>query len=236
MASKEEELERQIKEYEDEKANGSSPEQKKKKKKAAWKYVLNISLVLIATVVALVITLHKNFWTIMDNLAKANIYWILGIIGILLLVIVVRGLVLTSFARLYTRKYHLHQGIAVDQIGTFYNAVTPGGSGGEFMQAYTFKKQGIPISSAVSMMAMYSIVFQSVLIVYGLVSFFVKFEKIISMDNFVIFGLSLPMWLLAIIGFFLNVSVILIILLLFSEERVQRIWVYSSGSSVSLRP
>ena len=191
---------------------------KKNRKKSIIKYVLNISFVLIVTAVALFLTLKDDFNTIIDTLANSDIRWILFVVGILLMMMIIRGTILFCFARLYTRNYHIYQGIAVDQIGTFYNAVTPGASGGEIMEAYTFKKQGVPISSAVSIMAMYSIIYQFVLIIYGVTSFIVKYDLIISLDNwsFAIGSLtiSIPVWLLAIIGFILNVSVILIVLLM----------------------
>lgn len=225
----EKEIIRKIEEFEQEEELPSQ-EKKVKKKKTGWKYALNISLVLIATTVALVLTLYSNFTTIIDNLSSANFYWILAIVGIILLMMLVRGTILTAFARLYTRKYHLHQGVAVDQVGTFYNAVTPGGSGGEFMQAYTFKKQGVPISSAVSMMAMYSIVYQTVLILYGIVSFIIKYDKIIGVEV-PILGLKLPMWLLTVIGFLLNVSVILLILLMSYWKGFHR---FMTGPMISL--
>ena len=136
----------------------------------------------------------------------------------MVLAVFLRSLVLFFFARLYTRKYHLHQAIAVDQIGIFYSAVTPGSSGGQIMQAYTYKKQGIPISSAVSMLAMYSIMFQIVLILYGTVSFIIKYDVINSIGAVPLnigFGeFDLPIWPLTIIGFLLNVSVIGLVLLM----------------------
>ena len=208
-----EELEKQVEELEHP-SQDNSEEHKKKKKKSALKYALNISLVLIATAIAIFFTLYKNFFTIIDNLKKCDYRWVALIIGIMLGCILLRSLILTFFAKMYSRKYHLHQGLAVDQIGIFYSAVTPGGSGGEIMQAYTYKKQGVPISSAVSIMAMYSIVYQVVLILYGLLSFILKYERIIQLSDMNILGLRIPIWVLTIFGFAVNVSVILIILLM----------------------
>ena len=209
------ELEKKIMEMEEAETSG---EKKKPSKKTALRYALNILFVLLVTGLALFLSLRENFNQIIDNLRTCNYLWIAFILGIMSVMILIRGLVLFCFARLYTRKYHIHQGLAVDQIGVFYNAVTPGASGGEIMQAYTYKKQGVPISSAVSIMAMYSIIYQSVLILYGLVSFLVKYDYIIKMNDLVInlgsLKLSLPLWLLTILGFLLNVSVILIVLLM----------------------
>lgn len=196
------------------------PVEEKEKKKSKLKYILNISIVLIITIAALIVSLWGNLDEVLSLLKKSNWLLILGICGLFFFCVCIRGLILYLFARLYTKKYKFHQGLANDQIGVFYNAVTPGSSGGQFMQAYTFKKQGVPISSAVSIMAMYSIIFQSVLSIYGLLAFFVKFDAINQIDaiKFVIiqgkFEIALPMWVLTIIGFLLNVSVILIVFLM----------------------
>lgn len=212
---KQEELEAQVNQLENDKKEG-----KKKDKKSVWKYVINISFVLIVTGLALFFSLKDNYKAILGYLAGCNSWWLLATIGMGVAMILLRSLILFCFARLYSRDYKYHQAIAVDQIGVFYNAVTPGASGGEIMQAYTYKKQGVNISSAVSIMAMYSIVFQSVLIVFGLVSFIVKYDFISSLgsiDTGIKFGdvpFTLPIWPLTIIGFLLNVGVILIVLLM----------------------
>ena len=209
-----EELERQVEQYEQDKKTG-----KKKSKKSVIKYILNISFVLIVTAVSIILTTWNKWDSILANLAQADIRWLFAILGVVLGTILVRSFILFCFARLYTRDYHFHQAIAVDQVGQFYNAVTPGASGGQIMQAYTYKKQGLHISSAVSALAMYSICFQIVLIIYGLLAFIIKFDLIMSMENISIrfneqFTLVVPTLLLTIIGFLLNVSVILIVLLM----------------------
>ena len=214
MASKEE-LEKKVAEYE----NDLAKPDEKKRKKSIIKYILNISFVLIVTAVSITLTLWGNTTTIMKNLAKCDPIWLLAIVGVMALAMLIRSFVLFCFARLFTRKYHIHQAIACDQIGQFYNAVTPGASGGQIMQAYTYKKQGVPISSAVSALAMYSIMFQIVLIIYNILAFIFKFELIMKIDvaEITISGggtLHIPIIILTIIGFLLNLGVILIVLLM----------------------
>ncbi len=207
------ELRKQVEQYEEDKRTG-----KKKSKKSVIKYILNISLVLIVTVVSIILSVWGKTELIWNNFKSSNPKWILVIIGIMAGIVLIRSFVLFCFARLYTRRYHMHQAIACDQIGVFYNAVTPGASGGQIMQAYTYKKQGLHISSAVSALAMYSIVFQIVLIFYGLASFIIKFDLIMSIEFISItinqVTINIPIILLTVVGFLLNVSVILIVLLM----------------------
>ena len=198
----------------------AEPTSKEKKKKSALKYFLNISLVLIATALAVFFALKDDSDKIFESLAKADVSYMLAVLGLMLACIALRSFILFCFAHLFTKKYHFHQAMAVDQIGEFYNAITPGASGGQIMQAYTYKKQGVPISSAVSILAMYSIVYQVVLIVFGTISFIMKYDFISSLGYIRTsikvneIPLDLPIWPLTIIGFLLNVGVIAVVFLM----------------------
>ncbi len=191
---------------------------KKKKKKGVIKNVFYLLFVIAVTIGSIVVALYQNFNEIIHQLATCDWRWLLVIFVIMLLAILIRSFALFCFARLYTRDYHYYQGLAVDQIGVFYNAVTPTSSGGQVMQAYTYKKQGIAISSAVSIMAMYSIIFQGVLIAYGILAFIVKYDAINSIGSIKFqiadWAFDLPIWPLTILGFLLNLSVISIVLLM----------------------
>lgn len=209
-----EELEKKVEQVDYEQKHGG----KKKSKKMALKYVAYLLFVLAITAISIVITLYSNFDEIISQLFSCDWRWLLVVLAIMLVAVAIRSFILFCFARLYTRDYHMYQAVAVDQIGQFYNAVTPGASGGQVMQAYTYKKQGIAISSAVSMLAMYSIMFQIVLIIYGTISFIIKYDAINSIGSMgfkiLDWSFALPIWPLTIIGFVLNVSVIAIVLLM----------------------
>ena len=199
--------------------NPESNEEPKKKKNATWKYVLNIIIVVVVSAVAIFLAVRKDFHTIINYLFTSDYRFVLLIIGLMAAYVCVKGFMFFCFARLFTKDYKWHQGVAVEFIGTFYAAVTPGGQGGEVMQAYTYKKQGIPISSAVSALAMHSIVHQVILIIFGIVSLVAKYDFIGSLPsaNLGTYGdvtIRVPMWVLTLIGFGLNVGYIGIILLM----------------------
>ena len=208
------ELEKKVREKEEEIESG-----KPKNKKSTVKYILNISIVLIATGLAIFFAMKDNAGEIFRMLGTANWKYLIVILGLMLGCILIRSFILFAFAHLFTKKYPFHRAIAVDQIGQFYNAITPGASGGQIMQAYTYKKQGMEISSAVSILAMFSIVYQVVLIVFGTVSFIVKYDFITALGYVSISinksgSLNLPIWPLTIIGFLLNVGVIALVFLM----------------------
>lgn len=195
-----------------------SKQPKPKKKSGFMKYVLNIVLVLLVTTITVGITIGSDAPTFIKSISTLKWEWIAAAIGCVCAAFLVRSLIYLCFARLYTRKYHLHQALAVDQIGIFYSAVTPGATGGQFMQAYTYKKQGLPISAGASIMVMSSIVYQMMLVLYGILAISVKHEVLANIPPFKIgFGdtdFYIPVIPLIIAGFILNMTMIGILLLM----------------------
>ena len=198
--------------------NKEFKEEPKKAKKGVIKYTIYIILVIVITAAALLFSMNGKWGTVYDLLSNAELTWLLYTLLIMFASVLLRAFILFIFARLYSRDYHYHQALAVESIGTFYSAVTPGASGGQVMEAYTISKQGLPISNAVSMLAMYSIVYQVVLTLFGLVSFIVKFDFLNSIGyvylNFGAGDVKISIWLLTIIGFILNLSVTLLVFLM----------------------
>ena len=114
------------------------------------KYVIYILIVLIATGLSLFFSLNGQFNEVISTLGSADWRYVLIIFALVATSYLVDGLIILVFCRLYTRKYYFHQGLAASLVGQFYSNVTPGSSGGQVMQAYTLKSQGVPISNAAS--------------------------------------------------------------------------------------
>ncbi len=182
-----------------------------KKKKSSLRYVLYISIVLVVTIVSLVVSLWGHTQEVMNAFAQADVWMILLMVGLVALGFVIDGIIILVFCRLYTRTYKFHQGIAATLVGQFYSNVTPGASGGQIMEAYTMKSQGIQISNAASIMVMWFIIFQSALIGFDVVALIFEWNTVMSITAHIQFGSidwTLPMWPLILIGFGLNLFVI----------------------------
>ena len=189
--------------------------EKKRKKHPALKFLLYFAIIIIATGLALFLSLYQDFEGVMTSLKRADINYLFIILGLVVLVYLIEGFIIFVFSRLYTRRYKYHQGLATSMVGAFYSAVTPGASGGQVMQVYTMKKQGVETSNAASIMIMSLIVYQLALISLGIVSlFFSAGDLIRTVGTF-----NLPIWNgrtlhipaipLTIAGFSLNVIIIL---------------------------
>ena len=204
-------------------------EPKQKKKNNAVRYIVYIVVVLIATGLSLAVSLWGQFDSVIGTLADAfkstnGWFYILISLGVVALSYFVDALIILIFCRLYTRMYKYHQALATSLIGQFYSDVTPGASGGQVMQAYTMKSQGIPVSTGASIMVMWFILYQCALILFDLLAFIFEFNSIMAIPgiSFTLFGqtLVIPVAPLIIFGFVLNASVILILLLMSYSHRI----------------
>ncbi len=212
-------------------ANSLEESQKtpKKENNGAWKYIVTVGLVLLLTGTSLLFSLWSagegdiasGAFTIWDAIRSTSIPFLLLLFGIVLASYCVDGLILHVFCRLYTRKYHWYQGFFNSLIGAFYSAVTPGASGGQVMQVYVLKKQGVEISSAASIMVMWFILYQSNLIVFDFVAIGVEWSKVVSLSSFeFVFGdIRLTLLPLIVFGFILNLGTLAILTLMSYSHR-----------------
>jgi glycosyltransferase 2 family protein len=206
----------------------------KKKKSPSKKYVISISIVLVMTVLSLLFSLYSagegdmvaGADLIWRALTGCNPWWLVCIGLLVFLSYVLDGVIIQVFCRLYTRHYYFHQGVSNAMIGAFYSAVTPGASGGQVMQVYTMKKQGIEISNAASIMVMWFIIYQLALIIFDIVSIILEWGTISSITSFTIPGFQLGSWNgeismlpLIVLGFGINLSVIIILFLMSYSHR-----------------
>jgi uncharacterized protein (TIRG00374 family) len=205
------------------------PEQETPKKKKQSKYWVSISIVLLMTALSLIFSLYnagdgdigKGTAYIVNALKGCNGWWLTTIALLIIASYLLDGFIIQIFCRLYTRHYKWHQGVSNAMIGAFYNDVTPGASGGQVMQVYTMKKQGIEVSNAASIMVMWFIIYQMSLIFFDIIAIIFEWSTISAIKSFQIPNFSLFGWdgtismlPLIIIGFILNLSIIALLFLM----------------------
>jgi len=192
---------------------------REKKKGGKRRYLIYLILVIVVTGLAIFLSLKDNFDETAEALRTSDWRYLLLIIGIVIFSYLVDGLIIFVFARLYTRRYKYHQGLATSMVGAFFSSVTPSASGGQIMQVYTMRKQGVEPSNGASIMVMSFILYQIVLVILGIVAVSFKWPLLASMENFSIELGSLsikniPVIVLTIIGFVINLSVIMLLFLM----------------------
>ena len=170
-------------------------------KNSVKSYVLNFLLILLLTIVALWFSLKDQYREVI--LLFAGMKWyslaIVLIWGIVYACVV--GCILTVLAKKNKKDYRYIDGITTGFIGMFFNGITPSSTGGQFAQAYIFKKQGIKISDAASILWADFIIYQTTMMIYVTILFMMRFSHFMDLVG---------VWFWAIfIGYIINIFVIL---------------------------
>lgn len=200
-------------------------------KKGRVKYLIYIGIVLIATGISLGFALWGDKFSETVNAFKnVDPLYICLIILIVFASYAFDGLIIYIFCRLYTRRYRWHQGCATTLIGQFYSDITPGATGGQIMEVFTLRKQGMKVANAASIMVMWFIMYQTSLIIFDIIALCVEWQTIITSKPLFIGGLNweIPLLPLIIIGFALNLSVIAILYMMSFSSRFHN-WIIKYG-------
>lgn len=163
-------------------------------------YFLNLLLIAALTAAALWFALKDNFDEVMAAIMKINPFGLFVILIWGVLFTCVWGAVYMILARKYVPRYTWLDGIIVAFTGTFFSGITPSSTGGQFGQAYILHKQGIEYSDGASLLWADFIIYQTTMMVYVTILFFMKFGYYSSQSGW--FAIILA-------GYAVNVVVIL---------------------------
>lgn len=163
-------------------------------------YIINFIIIIGLTIFSLWIALKDNYHQVLALISNLTWYWLLLILSWGLLYSLVVGKILTLFAKRYNKKYRYSYGVLNGLVGSFFSGITPSATGGQFAQAYIFKKQGIKYSDGASILWADFIVYQSTMMCYVTVLFVLRYTHYMNM---------IGTWFLAIfVGYIINVFVI----------------------------
>jgi glycosyltransferase 2 family protein len=186
-------------------------------KKSNKKYLINLAIIFLVAVGFTGFTLltDNNFTAVVNAFSQANVGMILIILGVMGVVILIEATILFILARLYTTRYDLKRGINNYFIGIFFSHITPSGTGGQFAQAYVFKKQGIDIANGASILVMHFLLYQIAQVAFGILALIFRFNRFLSITQTVDIGsVQIPIIYLSLVGFVINFLIIFGILLL----------------------
>lgn len=169
-------------------------------KNSVKSYALNFLLIIGLTVLALWFALKDHYQEVMTLIGGMHWYWLVVILlwGIAYACVV--GWILAVFAKRNKKDYTILQGIATGFVGIFFSGITPSATGGQFAQAYIFKKQGIKFSDGASILWADFIVYQTTMMLYVTVLFLARFSHFMSIVG--------SWFFVILIGYIVNVCVI----------------------------
>lgn len=156
----------------------------------------NYIILLLIVLVVLYFTLKDNLTLVLNQILNLNWWWLLlalifmGTYGLL------RTLSLHSIIKDFKKDFKITNTIKNMLITQFFNGTTPFASGGQPAQIYFLKTQGIDLATSTSIVIQNFVVYQLVLIIYGLVSivlnmFFDFFPEVTILKHFIILGFAM---------------------------------------------
>jgi glycosyltransferase 2 family protein len=138
----------------------------KKKTRRPIRVIVNVSLFAILTALAIYYILRDDPRRTFGLLGDSDFFPMLLAIGVVVIVDLLDGLALFLLARLYNKGFHFFHGVINQVIGNFTGSFVK--TSANFIQAYTFTKQGVSGANAASILTMNFLMFQGTLTIYSL--------------------------------------------------------------------
>ena len=186
--------------------------------KKILKYALNIGLILVITLFTLnLIFKDQELSEIISDLRSADPLWIT--IGAAAAVLFVSGesSIIHYMLRVLDQKTSFLRCLKYSFIGFFFSYITPSSTGGQPMQMYHMKKDKIKIGYSTLIMLLITIAYKSVLVLLALGFLIFNFDTVALYAG--------DMKWLIVLGFTLNLSFIILLLLVFLKP----IWARALG-------
>lgn len=182
------------------------------------KYILNILLILSITGLSAYFSIGKNYKQVIEAFKEANVFWVIIMFLVMLSYYMFDALSLMFFGRVYKKDFNYKQSFTNAISGTFFSAITPSSSGGQFAQVYVFNKQGISATNSSSILLMCFICYQSVLVLY---------TSVVVLFNLSYLSANPGIFSLVMIGFLTNFVVIIALFGGAKSKRLQNFLIHT---------
>ena len=140
-----------------------------------------------------------------------QIPWFISIFAAIIVGWLLEALVLHFFCKKVYPQWKYWHSLIIGMIGLLYSALTPFATGGQAMQIYYMRKLGMDTGGAGSIIAVKSLVYQIIMVLFALVMVFWKlpfFQSSVSNFSF-----------LTIIGLTTNLTFVLLVLFFAINEK-----------------
>lgn len=153
----------------------------------------NAIILLAITLIILYFVLKDDFSNIVENLLNMNMLWLIVAIVCYLLFLVFKSLAFQITVKQEKKDITFKRSLIHNTIIQFFNGITPFSTGGQPMEIYMLKKQGIRYSKGTNIILQTFIFYQTALVLYGIIAvtmnhFFNYFDKVPLLRNLIFVG------------------------------------------------
>lgn len=175
----------------------------------------NTILLILITIIVLYFVLKDNITGILDIIRQVNPIFLIIALLLYFLSVSLKGYVnylIVNNDKLFSKKEAIRQNF----IAQFFNGITPFATGGEPMAVYMLKEQGLSLPKATNCMVQSFIFYQIALVLSGLIA--VTYNNV-----FHIFPKVKVLEKLVLLGFSINIIVVIILLLTYSKKIAKKL-------------
>jgi len=184
-------------------------------------------LVIALFTISVVYLATKNYINEMiDLVLNVNLMWMGVILVAMFFYHAIVGWILMILTRISNPHYRLRQGILNAFVAAFFHGITPSASGGQIAQVYIFRKQGVVISDAASILWMDFIIYQMTMVSTVFMLLILRFKYFFN-NHSQLFGLVL-------IGFLINGAIIFGLWSLAQLPKFHH-WVFTRGINIAVK-
>lgn len=176
------------------------------------------------TIIVLYFVLKDNFMSVVQELQKANLWLILVVLIVTIIYIIFQSLALHQIIKTYEPNYKYKKTVQLTLITNFFNGVTPFATGGQPMQVYLLKKDGIRVTNGTNIIIQNFILYQLALVIYGFIAMFLNYGLHIFKDLPVLGSLIT-------IGFTINTLIMIGLFIISFGKKINQ-WLITIGIKV----
>lgn len=130
----------------------------------------NSIILLLITFVVLFCVLKDDFPSIVETLKNANHLWIIVAILCFFIALGFEAKAYQEIIQGYQYNYTFKKSYKMLLITKFFNGITPFSSGGQPMQIYMLKKEGVRLTKATNIIIQNFIIYQAALVLFGIIA------------------------------------------------------------------
>lgn len=175
----------------------------------------NTIILLIISTLFIFFLVKNNFIETVRIIRNANMFWIIIAFIIFYLYVFLESITMYLIVIEYKKDYKFKETLKLMIMTKFFNGVTPFSSGGQPLQIYELKKDGIETSKGTAIIVESFLIFQFALILFGIIAVILN-----SIFHFFIFTPTI--FYFTIIGFILNILAFLIVFIISINEKINK--------------
>ncbi|MBP5301403.1 MAG: flippase-like domain-containing protein [Bacilli bacterium] len=176
------------------------------------KYIFSILIIIFLTLISNIISLYKDFDSILLYIKNCNVFWLILLLASILISLTIDALIVKMFVNSYLKNYSFFSALVTNFIGTFFNSIAPSFSGsGQIAKAYTLSKQGVPLRCGASLMVISIILTEIVMLALGIFTLFFRTDLLTNIGGISLGRFKLSLYPYSITAFFFNLIIIVLI-------------------------